>query len=78
MDCILCGSKGSELKSVALLSDQVNKFGRREITYVAEHQDNIHWEKDSRYHCDICGGSFSYKEYTLQKKEAVDPQVKLC
>jgi predicted nucleic-acid-binding Zn-ribbon protein len=76
MNCIHCGTNAYELKETVLSADGINKFGRREIVYTANLQDNIHWQND-KFHCDKCGKTFTFQEAVSQQKKPVDPQTKL-
>jgi ribosomal protein S27AE len=66
MRCPGCGAEYTELKSVAKVKDSVNEYGRREIVFVAEHDNPVTWEND-HYHCKRCGLNFSFTEGVMQK-----------
>lgn len=74
MNCIYCGKNAYELKEVFQTSDKINAFGRRELAYSAHIQENLHWKEDFKFHCDNCGASFTFKEATLQKPIAKQPE----
>jgi hypothetical protein len=78
MNCFVCGCPGSKILSQSVPQDKINQFGRREISFTVEHQDIVTYGKDGLYHCISCGGSFTFKEYTLQQKEKANPQTQLA
>jgi len=66
-NCPRCRANHTELKSVKLLSDQTNAYGRRELTYQAEHEDVVTWNKQTeRYTCHRCGLTFTFQQGVTQ------------
>lgn len=56
-----------ELQSVELVSDSLNKFGRRELNYVAHAKEFLEWIPASKkFRCLICRETFTLKELALQ------------
>jgi len=66
MNCPECGAE-FDLENVQLVSDELNEFGRRQLTFVAEGTSWIRWNpKKKMYSCLKCNIKFSKKEGALQ------------
>ena len=67
--CPRCGAPRSVLRSVRQLSDSVNQFGRRELTFQAESDEFLHIDPESKlWHCEKCGLDYPDAVYTGGKK----------
>jgi hypothetical protein len=77
MNCVNCGCPDSKILGQYVLQDNINQFGRREISFTVESETIVSYGKDGLYHCSKCGGSFTFKEAVLQQKIKSDPQTKL-
>lgn len=64
MDCPKCNAKMSDLEKIELVSDVLNEYNRKQLTFVATHKENIHWN-GKKYHCSKCGIDFSFKDGIL-------------
>lgn len=76
VNCPSCGAQETLLKSVELQSDQKNQFGRRQLTFQAEHEEIVKWNPEKRkFHCGNCEIDFSFTEGVMQKlQEALNAQ----
>ena len=77
MNCVHCGSPGSKHIKTSRISDEINKFGRREIVFQVESETIVSYGKDGLYHCAACTKSFTFQEGVAQKKMVANPQTKL-
>lgn len=67
MNCPKCGIHDPEPVEMKQVSDETNKFGRRQITWTVKTLNWIQYIPESKsYHCNKCGSDFTSKEYTSQ------------
>lgn len=76
MRCPNCGAEYTELKSIKLISDKPNEFGRRMLTFHAEHENPVQW-RDGKYYCTRCETIFTFQEGVKQESSKPIVQTKL-
>lgn len=63
MKCPCCGAESIEFKSSQLVSDEVNNFGHRQLTYTAECDNPVTFDSETKmYSCKRCGLKFTLKQ----------------
>ena len=73
-DCPRCGAKSSKMLKVSPIHSSVNPFGRRQLDFTVEYEENIKYDtKTHTYTCKKCGANISYQEMI---GSAIKPKTK--
>jgi hypothetical protein len=74
--CPNCGSEIFKIKSVSRPKESINQVGRQQFELTVDYEDIVSYNVETGcYDCKACGYSITFKEMTLQQRDA--PLVKV-